>query len=45
MPRRRIPPVCNLYSSYTTQAAMRRALAVSRSSTGNVPPFDRKVHL
>jgi len=39
MPRRRIPPVCNLYSSYTTQEAMRRAFEVNRDSAGNVPPL------
>jgi putative SOS response-associated peptidase YedK len=31
--------VCNLYSSHTTQAAMRRAFEVSRDSAGNVPPL------
>jgi putative SOS response-associated peptidase YedK len=31
--------VCNLYSSYTTQEAMRRAFEVSRDSAGNVPPL------
>ena len=39
MPRRRIPPVCNLYSIYTTQEAMRRAFEVGRDSSGNVPPL------
>jgi putative SOS response-associated peptidase YedK len=39
MPRRRILPVCNLYSSYTTQEAMRRAFEVRRDSAGNVPPL------
>jgi putative SOS response-associated peptidase YedK len=31
--------VCNLYSSHTTQEAMRRAFEVSRDSAGNVPPL------
>ena len=39
MPRRRIRPVCNLYSVYTTQEAMRRAFEVARDSAGNVPPL------
>jgi putative SOS response-associated peptidase YedK len=39
MPRRRIPPECNLYSSYTTQEATCRAFEVSRDSAGNVPPL------
>jgi hypothetical protein len=30
--------VCNLYSVYTTQEAMRRAFEVARDSAGNVPP-------
>jgi ABC-type molybdate transport system ATPase subunit len=37
--------VCILYSSHTTREAMRWAFAVVRASAGNVPPFDRKVHL
>lgn len=39
MPRRKVPPVCNLYSSYATQAAMRQAFNVTRDSAGNVPPL------
>src|SRR4028118_1694645 len=39
MPRRRIRPVCNLYSVYTTQEAMRRAFEVASDSAGNVPPL------
>jgi putative SOS response-associated peptidase YedK len=39
MPRRRVPPVCNLYSTYATQAAMRQAFNVTRDSAGNVPPL------
>ena len=31
--------MCNLYSSYTTQEAMRRAFEVARDSAGNVPPL------
>jgi putative SOS response-associated peptidase YedK len=31
--------VCNLYSSYTTQEAMRRAFEVARNNAGNVPPL------
>ncbi len=31
--------MCNLYSIYTTQEAMRRAFEVSRDSAGNVPPL------
>jgi putative SOS response-associated peptidase YedK len=31
--------VCNLYSSYTTQEAMRRAFEVARDNAGNVPPL------
>jgi putative SOS response-associated peptidase YedK len=29
--------MCNLYSVFTTQAAMRRAFNVERDSAGNVP--------
>ena len=31
--------MCNLYSSYTTQEAMRRAFEVARDNAGNVPPL------
>jgi putative SOS response-associated peptidase YedK len=31
--------VCNLYSSYATQAAMRQVFNVARDSAGNVPPL------
>ncbi|MDF2969920.1 MAG: hypothetical protein K0R61_370, partial [Microvirga sp.] len=31
--------MCNLYSSYTTQEAMRKAFEVARDSAGNVPPL------
>ena len=29
--------MCNLYSTHTTQEAMRRAFELSRDSAGNVP--------
>ncbi len=31
--------MCNLYSSYATQAGMRQAFNVTRDSAGNVPPL------
>ena len=34
MPRRRVRLVCNLYSSFATQAAMRPAFSVTRDRAG-----------
>src|SRR3712207_838775 len=32
-------PMCNLYSSFTTQETMRRAFEVTRDNAGTVPPL------
>jgi putative SOS response-associated peptidase YedK len=39
MPRKKVPPVCNLYSSFTNQDTLRRAFQAERDSAGNVPPL------
>jgi hypothetical protein len=31
--------MCNLYSAYSTQAAMRKAFGAARDNAGNLPPL------